>query len=300
MKGVDVDQLPFVSIIVPVYNEEENIRKCIRVLLNQSYPRSQYEILIVDGNSSDNTQCVVREYPVKLLVEDKRSSYAARNMGIHNAKGEILAFTDADAIVSYNWLQEGVNSIIKNNADYVGCQVKLYTKDEVLTYWDLYDINIAFDVAELIKIKGFAPTVGLFVKRSLIEQVGMFDPRLVSCGDAEFGDRVREAGFKQFYAEKAVVYHPTRSTLKDQIERALRIGQGKFQLSVYYPERYGKPISNLLNPLEIFPFRALAHKRKLSKIFSLYNISPIAYTIRLFEIVGKYAAFVYAKNNNLN
>ena len=99
------DGIPFVSVIVPVYNDGQRIGKCIEALLIQTYPQAHFEIIIVDNGSNDNTRSVIEEHPVKLLVEDRiQSSYAARNKGIKNAKGEVIAFTDADCIPAPDWI----------------------------------------------------------------------------------------------------------------------------------------------------------------------------------------------------
>jgi len=248
------EELPFVSVIVPVYNDERRIGECIKSLLDQTYPRDRYEIFIVDNGSTDGTRKVVQKYPVTLLVEDEiLSSYAARNKGIQNAKGEILAFTDSDVKVSNSWLQNGIKSMSESGADYVGSRVELYNPRDNVTYWDLHSMIGVFPVKENIEQSNFTPTCNLFVGKSVIRKIGMFDPRLVSAGDFEFGQRVKDAGFKQAYAENAVIYHPTRSTFQEYVKWAFRIGRGKAQLARYYPKRYKKAISGFQNPKKYLP-----------------------------------------------
>jgi glycosyltransferase involved in cell wall biosynthesis len=81
---------PFISVVVPVYNGDRIIGNCVESLLNQSYPKDNYEIIVVDNGSTDNTRAIIKKYPVKMLIEDSiKSSYAARNKGIKHAKGEV-------------------------------------------------------------------------------------------------------------------------------------------------------------------------------------------------------------------
>jgi glycosyltransferase involved in cell wall biosynthesis len=103
------DRLPFVSVIVPVYNGERNIGNCIKSLLSLDYPSSKLEIIIVDNNSKDATRRVIQEFPVISLIEDRiQSSYAARNTGLKQSKGEIIAFTDSDCIADKDWILKAV------------------------------------------------------------------------------------------------------------------------------------------------------------------------------------------------
>ena len=103
---------PRVSVIVPVYIDKSSISKCIKSLMKQTYKKESYEIIIVDNGSSDGTLTTINKFPVRVLVEGKkRSSYVARNRGIRNANNDILAFTDADAIVDRKWLECGVKNL---------------------------------------------------------------------------------------------------------------------------------------------------------------------------------------------
>lgn len=96
-----------ISVIVPFYNAGKYIEKCAEALLAQSYPPTRYEIIMVDNNSTDRSVDLLRKYPrIKVLSQRKQGSYAARNQGVAAAKGDILAFTDADCVSSPDWLQK--------------------------------------------------------------------------------------------------------------------------------------------------------------------------------------------------
>ena len=98
--------LPFISIVIPVYNGSQIIGHLLDSIQRLDYPVDRYQVLVVDNNSSDDLERVVAGYPVELLHErNVQSSYAARNLGARQARGEIVAFTDADCRVHPQWLR---------------------------------------------------------------------------------------------------------------------------------------------------------------------------------------------------
>jgi glycosyltransferase involved in cell wall biosynthesis len=97
---------PFVSVVIPVYNGADTIEELLLSLLAQNYPGDRYEIIVVDNGSRDNTCEIVGKYLVTLLKEwEKRGAAAARNKGIREAQGDIIAFIDADCVADRNWLR---------------------------------------------------------------------------------------------------------------------------------------------------------------------------------------------------
>lgn len=94
-----------ISVIVPVFNTARYLERVVAALLAQDYPRQDYELIFVDNGSQDGGPSILARYPeIKLLREPERGSYAARNRGIREACGEILAFTDSDCFPSPSWL----------------------------------------------------------------------------------------------------------------------------------------------------------------------------------------------------
>jgi glycosyltransferase involved in cell wall biosynthesis len=98
--------LPFISVVVPVRNGEAMIGDCIESILACDYPGERHEVLVVDNASTDRTPEVVSEHPVRLLNEPQRGVSFARNRGIAESSGEILAFIDGDCLADPSWLRE--------------------------------------------------------------------------------------------------------------------------------------------------------------------------------------------------
>lgn len=97
----------FISIVVPFHNNRNEIQLCCESLINQAYPSDRYEIIFVDNNSRDSSPAIVSTFPsILLLQQPVQGSYAARNLGIRAAKGQLIAFTDADCVAASDWLQQ--------------------------------------------------------------------------------------------------------------------------------------------------------------------------------------------------
>lgn len=99
-----------ISIVIPALNEEEYIGDCLKSLTNQKYSKN-YEIIVMDNGSEDKTRKIAKEYCDKLFVDPDLELYQLRNKGIKEAEGDIIAQTDADCIVSKNWLKEAENGL---------------------------------------------------------------------------------------------------------------------------------------------------------------------------------------------
>jgi len=95
------------SIILPTYNNEKTIEECLNSIFSQKFPKKDFEVLFIDGGSTDNTLKIARSFPVKILNNIKRNEEAARIIGIKQAKGEIICFVDADnVVIDQDWLRK--------------------------------------------------------------------------------------------------------------------------------------------------------------------------------------------------
>ena len=142
--------------------------------------------------------------------------------------------------VPEDWLEFALNTFESTDADYMGCNVEL-TLPENPPLPARYDHHTGFPVQQYLERQHFAPTCCLFVRRTVFEDVGLFDHRLESGGDKEFGNRVHEAGYDLHFAEDVTMYHPTRNSLRAHVKKDHRVGRGLCQLQRYHPDRYGTP-----------------------------------------------------------
>ena len=278
-----------VSVIIPVYNDPDGIQTTLHSLVTHS--SHQYEIIPVDNNSTDITGEVISDFADKYpnLIrpckeDDIQSSYAARNTGIKYASGDVILFLDADMWVPKTWIKDIVTIIESNSYDYLGSNVDIVTSDQP-NIWERYEQAFSFPVETYLKNKHFAPTCALAVRREVFEEVGLFDERLESGGDEEFGQRVHRAGFKQGYAENITAYHPARDSWDALYSKALRIGRGQAQKNKYYSDT-----PHPLHPINFFPPSPLRLRRRFSgidvSIQSLAGFYLLEYVLKITQAYG--------------
>lgn len=231
---------PFVSIVVGIRNEERFIEECIESLLNLDYPRDSYEIIIVDGMSTDKTRDIVQRYPVKLLLNERKNVAAARNLGVKNARGELVAFTDGDCKVDPQWLK----ALIREMQE---------APDEVVCFGGP---NLIFDTDPVFgRVVGYAqesflgsggsaqsknstkkhyvsslPNCNAMYKKFAIQEVGGFDERFVVGQDGDLNYRIGKKGNRFLYIPEAQVLHHRRGTLKTFSIRMFKYGMWMAEL----------------------------------------------------------------------
>ncbi|MFC1782232.1 glycosyltransferase [Planctomycetota bacterium] len=239
---------PYVSIIVPVYNDQEHIGLLIESLLNQDYPQKRTEIIIVDNNSRDKTPEIIRKFPVTLLCEnDVQSSYAARNRGIKKARGQILAFIDSDCRADPNWLTQGVKKLLDESADLVAGEVA-FTFSRKKTLAEMYDSVTNFSFENYVN-RGVSGAGNLFVKSQLFQQIGLFPARVKSGGDLQWTQKATNRGFSLVYAPRAIVKHPARP-LKPLLAKQFRVGAGHIDIFLRQGQSRARILRNFLGSIK--------------------------------------------------
>lgn len=222
------DSLPFVSVIVPVYNDPTGISRCLDALRSQTYSNDQFEVLVVDNGSTDDTREAIQEFDVKLLIEDEvQGSYAARNRGIENAAGSVLAFTDADCTPDPNWIEAGVETLQAEDADLVGGRV-VFEFSEQKTAAERFDASVNMRNDKSVR-DGVAKTANVFVRRTVVDDVGLFPSHLPSGGDVHWTQTATDSGYRLVYGEQAIVHHPSRG-LAELLRKQYRVGTGQIQI----------------------------------------------------------------------
>jgi cellulose synthase/poly-beta-1,6-N-acetylglucosamine synthase-like glycosyltransferase len=191
------------------------------------------EILIVDNGSTDDTRAIVARYPVTLLVEDSiHTSYAARNCGVRHARGEVVAFTDADCIAAPDWLDQLVAPLAD---DTVGAALGQIADASPLTLWQELSNRIRPFARPVRRGLATLLTANVAIRRAVLEEVGLFAERLPTAGDVDLGWRIQQQlGLRLVDVPGAAVAHIHRSTLRGVFKQYRRYGLSEIILTTLH------------------------------------------------------------------
>ena len=222
-----------ISVIIPVWNDATQLKKCLHSIEAQTLPRDRFEVIVVDNGSSDASRDVARSFSfVTLLEEHKSGSYAARNHGLAHARGNYVAFTDSDCEVAPDWLESGLRraSAIPNLGVLAGRIEVVFEQGHEHKAASIYERLFAFNQQLNVEL-GFAVTANWISPRELLVSVGGFDERLKSGGDSQLSRDLGKQGHQLLYANDVVVSHPARSSAADLFSKKRRVMGGNWGIS---------------------------------------------------------------------
>jgi len=280
---------PEISVIIPAYNAENIIGKCLESLQKQSIPKSKYEIIVVDDGSKDTSAIVAQSYGVRVLGKKNGGAASARNKGMRYAKGKYIAFTDSDCVIHKDWLKNLLRKYKTSSADAIAGEIYPYKPRTLAQKYAAYrriDTKITLSRKRKGAI-GYIRTGNFSVKRETIKKIGYFDERFPGCGgeDDDFTWRIHFAGYKIAVAPRAIIYHNDRDTLKGLFKQTFRNGMALTLLIHKYSERFGS--RTFVNPKSLFslpyyivtaPFKMLFYKPG-NKLFPVIDIVNTAYKL---------------------
>ena len=255
------------SVIITTFNRAQTLVKCLETLCNQNYPKEDYEILVINNNSVDDTEEVVLDYisknkdtDIKYYFVPRSGQVYARQIGILAAKYEVLSFTDDDGLLVPDWLSE-VAKVFKMSDEIVGVAGKIEIQwDKTPPEWVRnYEEQLGkLDYGDKVKYEvGLYMNAGnLHVKKDVLIKVGGFNPEMVGkwlMGDGETGLwlRLKKRNMKIGWAPKALMYHcqivDVNATLGDIKRRFINNGIC-IPYNIYAIDKLGKSklITNML------------------------------------------------------
>lgn len=241
----------FLSIIIPAYNAEKYIQRCIQSCLQQDIPTSEYELIVIDDGSTDNTAYILLQLSLQysnitVYTQNNAGPSSARNLGISKAKGEYIWFVDADDTIIPDCLKE-IQQVIKTK--------KL---DSLALYWDRYseDNNVLPNIPQFTPkiftktctgiefINHYAGygllTVAFIHKRNnIIKNEILFSPKIKICEDAIFNIEILIHTQSISLFNKAIYhYYQYNTSLSNQL--TLQRLQHNYQAIIYFINLYKK------------------------------------------------------------
>ncbi|WP_337188859.1 glycosyltransferase [Phenylobacterium sp.] len=277
--------LPFVSVIMPHYQDLGGLEIGLAALDAQTYPKDRFEIVIGDNNSPAGlaaVEAVVRGR-ARIVVITEKGAGPARNGAVAASRGDVLAFIDSDCVAEPQWLEEGVKAL--DRFDLVGGRVRVLVSDpERMTPAEAFERVFAFDFKTYIEKKGFTGAGNMFCRRPLFDRVGAFGVGLSE--DVDWSRRAVATGARLGYVPAAAIGHPARVTWEQLSGKWRRINAETFGLMAgQRSQRSRWLVRNLLMPLS-----AVAHTPKvltspeLNTVGQRLSAIGMLYRLRLWRL----------------
>ncbi|MEN2281232.1 glycosyltransferase [Algoriphagus sp. SE2] len=264
-----------ISVIIPTFKEWEVLSNCLKALKSQSFPQESFEILIINNSPEDEIP-VAYELPAnaKVILQPKKGSYAARNMGVAYSSGQYIAFTDSDCIPKINWLEEGVK-LLEAGYDLVGGKVELFKPEQGTELAFTYESYFSFKQKSNVLNKGQSVTANLFTKKEVLDKVGLFKENLLSGGDFEWTKRATGSGYKIGFGEQVEVFHPSRRTISQLVKKRRRTMGGMYirEFKHYsFRQKISYALFTMRPHVTIFGYKGISIKKKFQLFFATWYV----------------------------
>lgn len=285
-------ELPFVSVLVPVRNEAGFIGRCLQALAEQDYPRERYEVIVLDGESTDATEFEVQQaaerhgLTVYVATNHKRTAAAGFNLGLTMAKGEVIVKVDGHTRVDRGFIAAGVRALQESGADAVGGPIETVGYGRTgraiaLAMSSPFGIgDAAFRYSQREQWTDSVP-FGAY-RREVFQRVGTLAEDVGSGEDDEFNYRLREAGGRILLTPAVRSVYYCRTSLRALARQYWGYGLAKAEVLYRHPRR--------LRPRHLVP-SALVLALTLGPLLGIWE--------RRFLLVPAAAGLAYAAANLL-
>ncbi|MBU4013908.1 MAG: glycosyltransferase family 2 protein [Proteobacteria bacterium] len=239
------------TVIIPTYNRKDILKKCLNALFNQTYPQSNYEIIVIDDGSTDGTEesikSVVRDSPclLRYFKQQNKGPAAARNVGITNTSGKIVLFIGDDIMATSTLLEEHYNWHKRHPDDNVAVlgYVTWVPGAKVTLFMEWLEQSGAQFGYSLIRDSADVPynffyTSNVSVKRDFLLKYGLFDEDFpyAAWEDIELAYRLSGEGLRIVYNSAAVGYHEHQVCRRSFCKRSRLAGRAMAILHQKHPE----------------------------------------------------------------
>ncbi|MCM8823168.1 MAG: glycosyltransferase, partial [Candidatus Omnitrophica bacterium] len=248
---------PFVSIIIVNYNGKHLLKDCLLSLYDMDYPKSRFEVIVVDNGSHDGSkEYINKHFPATKVLNNQENNYCkANNLGIKEAKGDYIAFLNNDTKVDKNWLKELVRNI--RSDERIGCcGGKVLFPDGKIQSTGHYEFpnfcwgdrglrEIDIGQYEYLEEVNSLSGVAILFRRNCLEEVGFFDEDfMMYLEDVDMFIRCKQQGWKLLYVPKAIVYHKFHGTAEESLVRFYVERNRLLVIAKHFPEGLSRALDN--------------------------------------------------------
>ncbi len=247
------------SVVIPVYNGAGTLAACVRALKTQTLTCSEFEIVVVDDGSTDRTADVARHFDVRLISQRNGGAPAARNRGMREARGEWVAFTDADCVPSRAWLQRLLAACADRAS--LGAAGKTVGIDSHTPAARFVDLMGGLDAGRHLAhpTYPFAPSANIVYRRDCLLEAGGFDERYTTYDACDLHTRLRRRYGNAFaYEPRALVLHRHRAQWGQYWRQQYFYGIGYAQFMLAYHNETSWTVHKELRALGELAWQAAA------------------------------------------
>jgi GT2 family glycosyltransferase len=272
------DPEPLISVIIPFYNQLEQLRMTLIHLDQQTLPDDRYEVIVINDGSIDNLQeeagAINLSYGLTVYRQDHQGPAAARNLGVKQARGEILLFLDADMLAEPKLLEAHLRAHENRSRVLIEGKRMNHLTKQTPVFMQIIDVDTnprrePIDFTEIL-------TCNLSVRKSRFLETGGFNERLIRWQDVEFSYRAHRAGFELVFQSEAVAYHEHPMSFQQYCEKQRIHHQLAWHFFNLHPEA-AKSFQYILDKLPVDlqkdPLKMIARK----SIRSLLALPPVLF-----------------------
>jgi succinoglycan biosynthesis protein ExoA len=246
-----MDPRPLISVILPVRNEARSLSALLTSLTQQNFPARDFEIIVADGGSTDNTRDLVRQFAshspmtVKLIDNPGIRSGPGRNAGLHAARGKFILFIDGHCHIPSNDLLRDTASIFEDTHADCLCRPQPLLAPTSSSFGAAVATvrasalghgrdSLIYDMT----VSGFVDPAssGAAYRHSVFTAIGNYDERFDACEDVELNTRVRKSGMKSYTDPRLAVFYEPRTNLLSLFKQMTRYGRGRVRLMLKHPD----------------------------------------------------------------
>ena len=235
----DKIQIPFISIVIPAWNAQRTLKGCLDSLKCLDYPKERVEILLVDGFSTDGTREIAASYDLTIVDNPQKSHRMGVNRGFECAKGELLAYADADCIVDENWLQNSLK-YFEEYPQVAGLTGPIHLPSQQSAFAEavafLFSLAVTLgksshkETQQTVEVVKDFPTCNAIYRKAALNAVMPLAENLLGGADIELNYLLRQQGFLLLSTPDVKVWHYKRDTPRGFFRQMYRYAIMRLQL----------------------------------------------------------------------